>query len=105
MKGAIFLILTIVAESTAIIFMKLSNGLEHKFQAFLAGVAYLLGFLFLTLALKYIPAGIANAIWAGASTVLVAALGIWLFNEELSAPQWFFLLLVVIGIAGLSLSR
>jgi multidrug transporter EmrE-like cation transporter len=103
--GYFFLILTIVFESTAVIFMKLSNGFQHKLQAAIAVTAYILSFVFLTYSLKQLPAGLANAVWAGASTVLVAVLGILIFKEYLSVLQLVFLFLIVIGLIGLNFSK
>jgi len=103
--GVLFLALTIIAESAAVIFMKLSNGFQHKGYGFAAVITYLLSFVFLTLALKTLNVGIANAIWAGASTVVVAILGIYIFKEQLTGWQIIFLLLVVVGLVGLNLTK
>lgn len=97
--------LTIFTESTAVIFMKLSSGFVNRLYAVVAIVSYVLSFVFLTLALKYWPAGIANAIWAGASVVLVATAGAIIFKEQLSMLQVIFLILIIIGIAGLNFSK
>jgi len=103
--GYLFLLLTILAETVAVLYMKASNGFEHKWSAALAVMAYLLSFVFLTLALKRLPMGTANAIWAGASTLLVAVLGVYLFKEELNPKQVLFLTLIVVGLMGLHWSR
>lgn len=103
--GYLFLVLTIIAETAAVIYMKLANGFQHKLHSFVAVVAYVLGFVFLTFALKQLPVGLANAIWAGASTVLVALLGIYLFKEQLSTIQWVSLLLIVLGLIGMNIER
>ena len=103
--GYFFLILTIVFESAAVIFMKLSNGFQNKLHAAIAVTAYILSFVFLTYALKHLPVGLANAIWAGASTVLVALLGILIFKEHLSIIQLVFLSLIVVGLIGLNFSK
>jgi multidrug transporter EmrE-like cation transporter len=103
--GYLFLLLTILSETTAVIFMKLSQGFQYKLQAGIAIVAYVLSFVFLTLALKHLPAGLANALWAGASALLVAVLGIFIFNEKLNSLQFVFLLLIVVGLVGLQFSR
>jgi multidrug transporter EmrE-like cation transporter len=102
--GYLFLLLTIVTESTAVIFMKLSHGFENKWQGSLAIAAYILSFVFLTLALKQLPAGTANAIWAGASTVLVALVGAFFLKEQVSTMQWLCISLIVIGIIGLNVT-
>lgn len=100
--GYLFLILTILSETAAVLFMKASHGFKDKPMAAAAIVTYALSFVFLTLAFKSLPVGIANAIWAGASTVLVAILGIYLFKEQLSVWQWVSLGLVILGLIGLN---
>ncbi len=102
--GYLFLLLTILSESAAIILMKLSNGFQHKLQAGCAVLCYAACFVFLTLALKSLPAGLTNAIWAGCSTVLVAVLSIFIFKEQLSTAQFIFLGLIVTGLIGLNFS-
>jgi small multidrug resistance pump len=103
--GYLFLALTIVAETAAVIYMKLAHGFQNKLNASIAILAYLLGFIFLTLALKYLPVGLANAIWAGASTVLVAVLGVYLFKEQLTILQLVSLILIVLGLVGLNIEK
>lgn len=85
--------------------MKLSKGFANKAESVIAVVAYILSFVFLTYALKYMPVAVANAVWAGASTVLVAVLGILVFKEQLSISQVIFLALIVIGLVGLNFSK
>jgi small multidrug resistance pump len=101
--GYLFLLLTVLSETAAVLFMKTANGFQNKPQAIAAVTAYLLSFYFLTLALKRLPMGTANAIWAGASTVLVALLGVWLFRETLTMKQLFFMGLIVVGLVGMHL--
>jgi len=101
--GQVFLLLTILTESAAVICMKLSAGFSNKLFSMLAIVAYGLSFVFLTLALKHLPAGIANAVWAGASAVLVATLGILVFKERLTAMQVISMLLIIAGMIGLNI--
>lgn len=48
----------------------------------MAVVTCLLSFIFLTLALKKLDAGIANALWVGACTVLVAIAGLYVFKSN-----------------------
>ena len=102
--GYLFLLLTILTESAAVVLMKLSQGFSQGMYALAAVAAYGLSFLFLTLALKYLPAGIANAIWAGASTILIVIAGIIFLKEPVSLRQWLFIALIAIGIVGLNLT-
>jgi len=102
--GYFYLILTILLESASIIFMKLSNGLENRWNLFYSISTYLLSFLFFTMALKTLPVGWANAVWAGSSAVLVALVGIYYFGEKMNLMQIGFMVLVVIGLVGLNIS-
>ncbi len=102
--GYLFLLLTVLTESAAVLLMKMSQGFRYKTQAGMAFAAYILSFVFLTLALKYLPVGLANAVWAGASTVLVVVLGIFIFKEQITILQFVFLVLILIGLIGLNLS-
>ncbi len=101
--GYLFLLLTILSESAAVICMKLSDGFHNKGYAAIAIITYAMSFTFLTICLKTLSAGIANAIWAGSSAVLVAVLGIFIFREKLSIVQGISLLLIVAGLIGLNL--
>ena len=103
--GYLFLILTILLEGSAVLFMKLSNGFENKLYGALAVIGYGLSFVTLTLALKHLPVGITNATWAGASTLLVAIAGIFIFKEHLSTMQMVYMALIIIGIVGLNLAK
>jgi multidrug transporter EmrE-like cation transporter len=103
--GYFFLTLTILLETGAILLMKLSSGFAHKWYALGAMLLYALSFVFLTLCLKRLPAGTANAIWAGTSAVLVAVLGVLLFKEKLATIQVISLLLIVAGLVGLNVSK
>ena len=103
--GNLFLILTILAETAAVICMKLSAGFHNTLYTVFAVITYGLSFLFLTLALKYLPAGVANGIWAGASTILVALIGILVFKEKLTALQLISLLLIAVGLIGLNFNK
>lgn len=102
--GYLFLILTIVTESAAVICMKLSNGFENRLFTVIAIAGYSASFIFLTLALKTINAGIANAVWAGASTLVVAILGVIFFRDKLTTIQVLSFFLIVIGIIGLNVA-
>jgi multidrug transporter EmrE-like cation transporter len=93
--GNLFLLFTILTETGAVICMKLSQGFNNKLYTAAAMVSYGLSFLFLTLTLKYLPAGIANGIWAAASTI-PAVLGIFIFNENSALKP--FTIAIAIGL-------
>ena len=103
--GNLFLLLTIVSESAAVILMKQSDGFDRVVFAVFAFVAYALSFVFLTLALKTLPAGLTNGIWAASSTLLVALAGWLFFKERFTTIQYISLLLIVIGLIGLNINK
>ena len=64
-------------------------------------VCILASFLFLNLALKYIPIGTAYAVWTGIGGAGVAIIGIIYFNDPLTLARVLFLALLLIAIIGL----
>lgn len=100
--GYIYLLLTILFESAAIVWMKLSGGAQDKFFLIIGGLAYAASFIFLTMALKYLPMGLTNAIWAGASTFVVYLIGVFYFKDQTNFWEIFFVLCIIIGIVGLN---
>ncbi len=103
--GHVYLIITILSETAAVIFMKLSDGFQQKYYAIAAILAYAVSFIFLTLSLKQLPAGITNAVWAGASTLLVAGAGVYFFHEKLNWLQITSMVLITIGLIGLNVQK
>ena len=103
MQGMLFLILTIVAESIAITFMKLSDGQTNKMMFGLAALFYILSFFLLTNALKHLPMGWTNAVWAGSSAVIVVLIGYFFFDENISFWMLLFIGFIVVGLVGLNL--
>lgn len=73
--------------------------------AIIAIVFYTASFIFLTLSLKYLPAGIANAIWAGASTLLVVIASAFFLHERINLIQVISVCLIVIGLIGLNIQN
>ena len=104
MNAWIFLGLAIVFEVTGTFFLKLSSGFE-KWQWGLASLAtYSLSFWMLAPAVKVIPVGIAYAIWSGAGIVAISLIVLFAFGERLSALQFGFIAMILIGAVGLNLS-
>ncbi|MFM2387035.1 MAG: hypothetical protein RL660_1792 [Bacteroidota bacterium] len=101
----LFLLLTILCEAGAIICMKLGNGFKHVPYAAASIILYIGSFVFMTLAVRTLGVGIANAIWAGASTLLVYVAGTMVFGDKISTMQFAFLLLIVIGLVGLQYTK
>ncbi len=102
--GYWYLLGVVIFETIAVITMDLSAGFTKLKRTLLAVATYAITFVCLTFALKTIPAGIANAVWAGASTILVALVARFFLHESLSAMQCVWLLVIAAGLVGLNLS-
>lgn len=102
MIGYVYLLLTIIIESAAIVCMKMANGIQNKVYLTAGITLYTCTFFLLTMALKYLPLGYTNALWAGASTVIVYIFGIYYFKDKTSLLEIFFVLCIVVGIIGLN---
>jgi len=57
--------------------------------------------IFFSMAMKQIPASTALAIWMGVALIGVKLVEIAFFKEPYNLSQFFFLLLIIIGIVGL----
>ena len=66
-------------------------------------VAYLISFILLGWALKFMPVGIAYAIWSGLGIVLIAGIGYAVFGQRLDLPAVLGLALILAGIVVINL--
>ena len=98
------LIAAIVLEVAGTTCMKFSDGFTKTLPSVLIFVFYGLSFTAFTFALKKLDLSLSYAIWAGAGTVLIAAIGVIWFKEPVSALKVGSVLLIVIGIVGLNIS-
>jgi multidrug transporter EmrE-like cation transporter len=99
----VFLVVTVVADVAGVVLLGKAQGLERP-GFLIAGVAaLLLGFVLFSFATRTIPAGLANAVWAGASIVGVVLLGRIFLDETISAAQYACLGLILAGTLGISL--
>ena len=98
------LIAAIVLEVAGTTCMKFSDGFTKTLPSVLIFVFYGLSFTAFTFALKKLDLSLSYAIWAGAGTVLIAAIGVIGFKEPVSALKVGSVLLIVIGIVGLNIS-
>ena len=99
----ILLLIAGIFEIVWAISMKYSNGFSETFPTIITVTAYIASAIFLSLALKYLPLGIAYVMWVGFGILGTTFLGILLFNEKLSILQVISMFFVIIGIVGLKL--
>jgi len=97
----IYLALASVVEIIMAISLKYALGWTRLVPSMVGVLAAAGSVLFLTLAMRSLPAGTAYAIWTGTGSVGVAGLGIWLFNDALSPLRILCIGLIVAGTIGL----
>ena len=99
----LYLSIAIVAEVIATSALKASNQLTVLMPSALSIAGYGIAFYFLALALKWIPVGVAYAIWAGVGIALITIVGAVLFKQMLDAPAVIGIGLIIAGVAVLNL--
>ena len=99
----ILLVLAGLLEITWACAMKYSQGFTQLVPSVVTAVSYMASAVFLSFALKELPLGTAYAMWTGFGIAGTTLLGIFLFQENLTAPPAFCVLLIMGGIAGLKL--
>lgn len=103
MQSAVLLGLAIAAEVVATSSLKASNGFTRMGYSSLTVLAYGLAFYLLSQTLKRMELGVAYAIWAGVGTALMAVVGYWFFQENMSIIKVLSIALIVLGVVGLNL--
>ncbi len=98
LSAAIFLE---VAGTTA---MKLSDGFSKLTPTALMIVLYAASFTALAFAIKKIEVSVAYAVWSGAGTALIAAVGMMYFREAFTLLKVFSIFLIIAGVFGLNLA-
>jgi small multidrug resistance pump len=85
--------------------LKLSYGFKNKSHVYWLILFYVISFIALTFAMKYIQLSVVYAIWSGVGTILVSIIGMLYFKESVSLSKLFFLLLIVFGVIGIHFSN
>lgn len=66
-------------------------------------VCYAIAFFFLSWSLRYVPVGIAYAIWSGLGIVLISLVGYFVFGQKLDPAALVGLGLIIAGVLVLNL--
>ncbi|MEW2577108.1 DMT family transporter [Streptomyces syringium] len=93
----------ILAEILATTAMKFSDGFGKLWPSLGTVAGYLIAFALLSQTLKAMDMGTAYAIWAGAGTAVVAAIGMLFLGEAVTAARIGGVLLVIAGVVVLNL--
>jgi len=96
--------LAIVAEITAALSLRFSNGFTKPLPTGLALTAFGSAFYLVSLALVHLPVSTVYPVWAGGGTVGVALLGVLMLKERASLWKGIGVTLVVLGIIMLNIT-
>ena len=99
----LILLLAGIFEIIWAIAMKYSNGFSVLIPSIVTAVAYILSAVFLALALRHLPLGMAYVMWVAFGIIGTTVLGVLLFSEKLTVLQIISIILIIVGIIGLKL--
>ena len=85
--------------------MKLSQGFHKLLPSIFIFIFYALSFVALTFAVKKLEISVSYAIWSGVGTALITLIGVFYFNESVTALKLVSLALIITGVVGLNLSQ
>lgn len=92
------LLVAIVLEVIGTSFLMLSRQFTRPLPTAIMALAYLGSFYFLSQALRYMPLGIAYAIWSGLGIVLTVAIGTVVFRQMPDLPAVAGIALIILGV-------
>lgn len=99
------LLIAILSGVLGTVSMKLSHGLQRLKPSICLIIFYLISFIALTIAVQGVDIGVVYAIWSGIGTILVAVIGVLIFQEYISVKKVISLLLIVAGVVGIHLAN
>lgn len=99
------LFVAIVCEVFGTTMMKASNGFTQPLEVILFAIGYITCFIFLTLALKGLPLGVAYGIWSGVGVVATAIIGVLVWGDPMNWVIAFGIALVIGGVVLLETSN
>jgi small multidrug resistance pump len=100
----LILIASILFEVVGMIFLRYSNGFANLLPSAAGVGCFLLSIWTFSISLKHIEMGITYAVWAAASTAIVAIIGIAYYAETASTFKITGITLIIIGVVLLNLS-
>lgn len=94
----LYLLLAIVAETIGTTALQASQQFSRFGPSVVVVISYGIAFYLLALALRFMPVGVAYAIWSGLGIVLIALIGLVLFGQKLDIAAVIGLGLIIAGI-------
>lgn len=97
------LIFAVIAETIGTSALQASHQFTRLWPSVTVVVAYGISFALLAWVLKFMPVGIAYALWSGLGIVFIALIGFAVFGQKLDLPAVLGLTLIVAGIIVINL--
>ena len=97
------LIFAVIAETIGTSALQASQQFTRFWPSVTVVIAYGISFALLAWVLKFMPVGIAYALWSGLGIVMIAAIGYAVFGQKLDLAAVLGLALIVAGIAVINL--
>ena len=94
----LILFFAVLAETIGTTALQASQQFTRLVPSVIVVVAYSVSFLLLGWALKFLPVGIAYAIWSGLGIVLIAIIGFLVFSQRLDLPAVLGMAMILGGI-------
>ncbi|WP_134726803.1 DMT family transporter [Paracoccus luteus] len=92
------LTIAIVLEVIATSFLMMSQQFTRPLPTIIMALCYLLSFYFLSQALRFVPLGVAYAVWSGLGIVLTAGIGLVVFRQQPDLPAVIGIGLILAGV-------
>ena len=94
----LILFLAVAAETVGTSALQASQQFTRLGPSILVIVAYAISFALLGWVLKFMPVGIAYAMWSGLGIVFIALIGLTIFGQKLDLPAILGMALILAGI-------
>lgn len=95
--GYFYLGISILSEVIATNLLKASDGFSKLNVSLLCVVSYVVCFLTLSKALKYIPLNIAYALWGALGILLITFISVFYWKEAINSPTIVGVALIILG--------
>lgn len=98
----VMLVVSILFSTIGTISLKYSDGFRNKKP--IVGIigGYSVFFVLINIIFKNLDVSIGYAVWSGLSTLMVSVSGVLIFKEPLTSRKGVGLLLIIMGVCGLS---
>ena len=94
----LYLVLAVIFETVGTSALQASEQFTKFWPSVLIVVGYSVAFYFLGLTLKFIPVGIAYALWSGLGIVFISAIGLVVFGQKLDFAAILGMAMILAGI-------